>query len=178
MRGTSKCHLALPRIEYSRLGDQGQFNARGGADLPCFSTRQWRFARPRGTPRGGTANVPSVSSEANKMHDGTGRHQQALFVAADHPVFAGHFPDAPVVPAVLLLSKVLDAAEQWLGAQAQPLRLRQAKFPAPWLPGMQVRVMLERADRDLRFEVSADERPLAIGVFELQAPTGTLEEHR
>jgi 3-hydroxyacyl-[acyl-carrier-protein] dehydratase len=119
-----------------------------------------------------------VSSEANNMHDGTGRHQQPLFVAADHPVFAGHFPDAPVVPAVLLLSKVLDAAEQWLGAQAQPLRLRQAKFPAPWLPGMQVRVMLERANRDLRFEVSADERPLAIGVFELQAPTGILEEHR
>ncbi len=105
------------------------------------------------------------------------RHQQPLFIAADHPVFAGHFPDAPVVPAVLLLSKVLDAADQWLGAQAQPRRLRQAKFPAPWLPGMQVRVMLERTDADLRFEVRADEQALAVGVFELQAPTDTLEEH-
>jgi 3-hydroxyacyl-[acyl-carrier-protein] dehydratase len=118
-----------------------------------------------------------VSSEANKMHDGAGRHQQPLFVAADHPVFAGHFPDAPVVPAVLLLSKVLDAADQWLGAQARPLRLRQAKFPAPWLPGMQVRVLLERAGRDLRFEVRADAQALALGVFELQPPTDDPKEH-
>ena len=112
------------------------------------------------------------------MHDGAGRHQQPLLVAADHPVFAGHFPDAPVVPAVLLLSKVLDAADQWLGAPVEPLRLRQAKFPAPWLPGMQVRVMLERTGPELRFEVRADGQPLAIGVFELQVPPDTLEEQR
>jgi 3-hydroxyacyl-[acyl-carrier-protein] dehydratase len=95
------------------------------------------------------------------------RHQQPLFIAADHPVFAGHFPDAPVVPAVLLLSKVLDAADQWLGVQVQPLRLRQAKFPAPWLPGMQVLALLEREGQQLRFEIRSDAQTLAVGVFEL-----------
>jgi 3-hydroxyacyl-[acyl-carrier-protein] dehydratase len=95
------------------------------------------------------------------------RHQQPLFIAADHPVFAGHFPDAPVVPAVLLLSKVLDAADQWLGGQLQPLRLRQAKFPAPWLPGMLVQAILEREGQQLRFEVRAEAQTLAVGVFEL-----------
>jgi 3-hydroxymyristoyl/3-hydroxydecanoyl-(acyl carrier protein) dehydratase len=104
------------------------------------------------------------------------RHQQPLFIAADHCVFAGHFPDAPVVPAVLLLSKVLDAADQWLGAQVQPLRLRQAKFPAPWLPGMQVLAMLEREGPQLRFEVRADDQTLALGVFELPAQTDHLKE--
>jgi 3-hydroxyacyl-[acyl-carrier-protein] dehydratase len=104
------------------------------------------------------------------------RHQQPLYIAADHPVFAGHFPDAPVVPAVLLLSRVLDAAEQWLGAQVHPIRLRQAKFPAPWLPGMQVLALLERAGPQLRFEVRADAQTLAVGVFELQAPTDHPEE--
>jgi 3-hydroxyacyl-[acyl-carrier-protein] dehydratase len=104
------------------------------------------------------------------------RHQQPLYIAADHPVFAGHFPDAPVVPAVLLLSRVLDAAEQWLGAQVHPMRLRQAKFPAPWLPGMQVLALLERAGPQLRFEVRADAQTLAVGVFELQAPTDHPEE--
>ncbi|HEY6455728.1 MAG TPA: hypothetical protein VIY90_10665 [Steroidobacteraceae bacterium] len=118
-----------------------------------------------------------MSREANDMHDGVGRHQQPLFIAADHPVFAGHFPDAPVVPAVLLLAKVLDAVEQWLGAQMQPLRLRQAKFPAPWLPGMQVLAMLEHAGAQLRFEVRSDDQTLARGVFELPVPTEHTQEH-
>ena len=99
---------------------------------------------------------------------GPRRFQQPLFIAADHPVFAGHFPDAPVVPGVLLLSQVLDAADQWLGAAVRPLRLRQVKFPAPWLPGMQVLATLERDGQQLRFEVTASEQTLALGVFELQ----------
>lgn len=108
--------------------------------------------------------------------DNTDRHQQTLSIAQDHPVFPGHFPDAPVVPAVLLLSQVLDVAEQWLGAAARPSRLRQAKFPAPWLPGMAVQAILERDGRLLRFQVATDNQTLALGVFELHAITDSLAE--
>ncbi|HTC53416.1 MAG TPA: hypothetical protein VK700_15890 [Steroidobacteraceae bacterium] len=101
-------------------------------------------------------------------NDHSWRHRQALFIAADHPALAGHFPGTPVVPAVLLLSQVLDAAQSWLGAEVRPLRLRQAKFPAPWLPGMQVLASLEREASLLRFAVTANDRTLALGVFELQ----------
>ena len=100
--------------------------------------------------------------------DNTHRHQQALFIAPEHPVFAGHFPDAPVVPGVLVLSQVLDAAECWLGVPVQPARLRQAKFPAPWLPGMAVQTTLEREGGQLRFQVTAQDQLLATGVFELE----------
>ena len=99
------------------------------------------------------------------------RHQLPLRIPAAHPVFAGHFPGAPVVPGVLLLSQVLDAADQWLGAAVHPLRLRQAKFPAPWLPDMTVLATLERDGQQLRFKVTAEDQTLAVGVFELRAVT-------
>ncbi len=94
--------------------------------------------------------------------------QLPLFIAADHPALPGHFPGTPVVPGVLLLSQVLDAAEQWLGRPLQPLRLRQAKFPAPWLPGVQAVANLRREAALLRFEVTANDQTVALGVFELK----------
>jgi 3-hydroxyacyl-[acyl-carrier-protein] dehydratase len=110
-----------------------------------------------------------VAIKDNSVNADLPRHRQPLSVAADHPALPGHFPGSPVVPGVLLLAQVLDAADQWLGEAVQPLRLRQAKFPAPWLPGMQVLATLERDARLLRFAVTANDQTLALGVFELPA---------
>ncbi|HEV2700819.1 MAG TPA: hypothetical protein VGV09_04255 [Steroidobacteraceae bacterium] len=109
-----------------------------------------------------------MAIEDQSLKPGTGCHRQSLFIGADHPALPGHFPGTPVVPGVLLLAQVLDAADQWLGGAVQPLRLRQAKFPAPWLPGMQVLATLEREAGLLRFAVTTGDQTLALGVFELQ----------
>ena len=48
------------------------------------------------------------------------RRQAHVTIARDHPAFAGHFPGAPVLPGVVLLSLVIEAvaADTTLGVDA------------------------------------------------------------
>lgn len=59
--------------------------------------------------------------------------------AADHPIFAGHFPGSPVLPGVVVLGWMVAAAERFLGRElAPPTRLHNVKFPLVLLPGQAV----------------------------------------
>lgn len=61
-----------------------------------------------------------------------------LFVPPDHPSFAGHFPQRPLLPGALLLSEVLEAVrsapELAFTIGASPT-FANAKFLAPVEPG-------------------------------------------
>jgi 3-hydroxymyristoyl/3-hydroxydecanoyl-(acyl carrier protein) dehydratase len=96
----------------------------------------------------------------------------ALDIAADHPVFAGHFPGAPLVPGALLLSLVLEAVradgETASLVGPQP-RLAMAKFLHPVRPGDAATVMWTADARGLRFEVRSADRVAASGQFEARA---------
>lgn len=66
-------------------------------------------------------------------------------IPADHPAFDGHFPGAPVLPGVVLLSELLEAlldepslARRCAGAAT----LEQVKFLAPVGPGTTLRLQL------------------------------------
>ena len=95
----------------------------------------------------------------------TGRHTTAVCVPADHPALPGHFPGNPVVPGVVLLDCVIEAAEHWLGRPVHVLGLRQAKFVAPLLPGEQAHVVLRHDGRSLEFSVERGPVILARGSF-------------
>lgn len=76
-------------------------------------------------------------------------------IAADHPCLPGHFPGRPVVPGVVVLDRVLAAAEALLGAAPATLRLPLVKFVRPLLPGEPARLRLEpvrAADGSLRLK--------------------------
>lgn len=55
-------------------------------------------------------------------------------LAADHPVFAGHFPGRPIVPGVMLLEWVQAEVAAALGRAPRELRVREAKFFTPLEP--------------------------------------------
>lgn len=88
-------------------------------------------------------------------------------VEPNAPCLDGHFPGRPLVPGVVLLDAALSAL-----AVAGPVRIEQAKFLRPCLPGMDLDLVLSaRADggTDLRVEhegalmASARVRPAAAG---------------
>jgi 3-hydroxyacyl-[acyl-carrier-protein] dehydratase len=51
-------------------------------------------------------------------------------IAADHPSLPGHFPDAPLVPGVLILDEVLAALCDW-HKDCQLTAIRTVKFLQP-----------------------------------------------
>ena len=99
-------------------------------------------------------------------------HSVALRVAPEHPTFAGHFPGQPLLPGVVLLSDVIEAAraEPALASLLGPApRLGAAKFLAPVRPGSELTLRLSSNERGLRFEVWGGEQLVASGHFEAGA---------
>ena len=85
-----------------------------------------------------------------------------FIIPADHPSLAGHFPERPIVPGVVLLDRVIDAIEAVHGA-LPPLRLPQVKFLKPLLPGQAASIQLQGQAPRWRFRVLRGDDLLASG---------------
>lgn len=70
------------------------------------------------------------------------RYSSLVDIPADHPAFAGHFPGQPILPGVLLLSRVMSLAQTHLGGRPQGCGLRNVKFVAAVAPGDRLRLDL------------------------------------
>ncbi len=85
-------------------------------------------------------------------------------IASAHPALAGHFPGNPVVPGVVLLSRVMHAAEQGFGPDIKIVAVPATKFSAVLRPGEKFDVSLEIAgDRLIRFVITRGETRIASG---------------
>ena len=98
-------------------------------------------------------------------------HTTALRIESDHPSLAGHFPGNPIVPGVVLLDHVQQAASSWLGYPVKINGIPQTKFVQPLLPGQNAEIQLRLTGTELRFSIVRDDSTLATGVMTLAAPT-------
>lgn len=87
-------------------------------------------------------------------------------VPADHPCLPGHFPGRPIVPGVVVLEHVVEAA--LAGTAMRLAAVPQAKFVTPLEPGVEAEIALEREPTTARFVVTAAGRTIARGALALE----------
>ena len=68
-------------------------------------------------------------------------------ITADHPSLPGHFPDAPLVPGVLILDEVLAALHDWQ-KDCQLTAIRTVKFLQPLKPEQPFTICLSASNDD------------------------------
>jgi 3-hydroxymyristoyl/3-hydroxydecanoyl-(acyl carrier protein) dehydratase len=93
-------------------------------------------------------------------------------VTPDHPSLAGHFPGRPIVPAVVLLSRVFAAVAGACGAAV--VGMPAVKFLAPLAPGEQFDIEFEKppASGAVKFSVVRGATLIAAGALQLQERIG------
>jgi UDP-N-acetylglucosamine acyltransferase len=124
---------------------------------------------------------PFVLVDRVLEHDPSGRLVALKNVTGSEEFFQGHFPQAPVMPGVLLMESLAQAAGLWLLREAaDPAALEvhlvgidEAKFRRPAVPGDQLRLEVSVVRRHgplcrVRGEVKAGEQRVAEATLLLQ----------
>jgi len=89
------------------------------------------------------------------------------WTAVDHPAFAGHFPDNPILPGVVLLDAALHELERACGLDLTACRLASAKFLSLVRPGDALQLDFDApANGAIRFSVDGAAGPVLRGVLD------------
>ena len=103
--------------------------------------------------------------------------QLTLQIPVDHPSFAGHFPGQPIVPGVVLLDEVMQAAARrlpgWDHASKVGMVIPVCKFLQPVLPGATLDLALSPGTRPdaLNFKLQQAGQTVASGSLRLAGAT-------
>jgi 3-hydroxyacyl-[acyl-carrier-protein] dehydratase len=90
-------------------------------------------------------------------------------IRANHPSLPGHFPDAPLVPGVIILDEVLAALIEWRH-DSQLTGIRLVKFLAPLPPEQAFTISLSAKNEcaaEINFCCRAGDRVIVEGRLEV-----------
>ena len=91
-------------------------------------------------------------------------------VPLDHPAFAGHFPDAPILPGVVLLDIALQSIAQVNNVTLGACEISSVKFLSPVIPGEVLTVEHKTsANGTIHFDIAVDKRKVATGSLVLNS---------
>jgi 3-hydroxymyristoyl/3-hydroxydecanoyl-(acyl carrier protein) dehydratase len=97
-------------------------------------------------------------------------------ISADHPSLPGHFPDTPVVPAVVILDEVIAALAEWRG-DCQLTAIPTVKFLAPLKPNQPFTICLSARDvtaEQFDFSCQIGNRTIVQGRLQVRPNTNEL----
>jgi 3-hydroxymyristoyl/3-hydroxydecanoyl-(acyl carrier protein) dehydratase len=87
-----------------------------------------------------------------------------ITIGADHPSLAGHFPDHPVVPGVVMLGEIMNAIREMAKVNIEFVGMPSAKFMSPLNPGEPLTIMLDQqGDGTMEFTCTTGSRLIASG---------------
>lgn len=90
---------------------------------------------------------------------------ETYLIPANHPSLAGHFPDAPIVPGVVLLDYARLLLQNWQPA-LRIKSLSQAKFLQPLAPQQRFTITLTQVSaQTIKFECLSEAHKLICGTF-------------
>ncbi len=94
---------------------------------------------------------------------------ETLCIDATHPALAGHFPGNPLVPGVVLLTRVIEAVERLHDGRVRVRGMPTVKFLSPMRPNKAVMLSLISVSASmLKFECRTEEALVATGSIKLE----------
>ena len=94
-------------------------------------------------------------------------------VPEDHPAFAGHFPDAPILPGVVLLDVALQNIAKVNNVTLEACEISSIKFLSPVKPGDVLTIEHKTSvNGTLHFDITVNTRKVVTGsvMFNSKAP--------
>ncbi|MCR4300945.1 MAG: hypothetical protein NUV51_04985 [Sulfuricaulis sp.] len=93
---------------------------------------------------------------------------EIVYIHASHPSLSGHFPGNPLVPGVVILSRVIDIIERLYEGKIEVKGMPAVKFLAPVRAEKEVVLSLLPVAPDLlRFECRMEDLMVSTGSIEL-----------